>query len=274
MATAAYRDWVRQGRPTEYARPVTEYKAALKAAGWEAIDIGTIGDEEHLQAEVPQDHTPFSATGWPDPNPYPVVHAIDVMHHPDQGEDVGPLVAYWIAEARAGHTPWVKYIVWQAQAFSVRSDWVAQPARGHFDHAHVSFRTDHTDTSVGQWSIIGKGNPVTTSETGRAVWKEHISSPSLDFHAEAAEWLKYTVQTDRKVDQLIGAVETLNGLLATLTTHPIPIVDPAQLAQALAGNDEFISVLAASIADRLPGSDLPNALREALEGLTIRVGSA
>jgi hypothetical protein len=157
MATQAYYDWVRAGKPWHKSVPVAEYQRAFLAAGWPALSLGTLGDEAHLTADRPQDHTPFSVTGWPGASPYPYVLAFDAGHAPSQGFDMGPVVARWLADARDGKTPWVKYIVWRGQLYDVRRDWAPSGASGHYDHAHVSFRTDWYGKSIGGYPVVNAG---------------------------------------------------------------------------------------------------------------------
>jgi hypothetical protein len=158
MATQAYYDWLNHGSPWKMATPVREYRNAFLLAGWPAESLGTIGDKAHLSADRPQDHTPFSVTGWPGASPYPYVLAFDAGHNPDAGRDMGPVVAHWLSDARAGKTPWVKYIVWRGQLFDVRNGWSPVSASDHYDHAHVSIRTDWYDKTIGAYAVIPGGS--------------------------------------------------------------------------------------------------------------------
>lgn len=248
MATAAYREWVKAGRPWKLCQPAIDYRTQLGIAGWTGSAIGTIGNEEHLQSETPQDHTPFSVTGWPNANPYPWVHAIDVMHSPKYDRDVGPLVAYWLAEARAGRTPWVKYINWQGKQYHVRNGWAGRANSGHFDHAHISFCTNSTHAGVLAWPVVKRGTSVSTSETGRQVWAEEIGSPSLGFSGPAREWLKYALSTYRDTQTLVAALGQCQTAIQALVDRPQGAVDPRAVADALAGNQAFIDALADAIA--------------------------
>jgi len=153
MAAAMLRVWESQGRPWRLATPLLDMVAKLKAA-YPQLVYGTLGDDAHLNAVPPEDHTPFSATGYPNTSPYPVVHALDVMHHPESGVDAGKLFAYWLAEAKAGRMPWLKYLIWQARIYDVRNGWRAQASSGHFDHVHLSARTDAENTHLGDWSPV------------------------------------------------------------------------------------------------------------------------
>ncbi len=158
MANAFYEPWVRDGRPYRAARPIAEVVAKLKAARPKAADLnlfGSIGDLAHLTATVPKDHTPYSQTGWPDPSPYGIGFATDIMHRPDLGLDCHVIFKHWITEARAGRLPWLKYLIWNRKSYSVRSGWVAKDAIGHEDHIHASARTGHVSASIGDFDPLG-----------------------------------------------------------------------------------------------------------------------
>lgn len=163
MATAAYYAWNRDGRPLEPAQPVRDIvnrmKAAYPAAAAENL-FSWYADDAHYRANHPQDHTPYSETPWPKtPNPYPWVFATDIMHRPDLGLDCFHLFDYWIVEARAGRMPWCKYLIWQGWIYDVRENWAPRGASNHFDHIHISVRTDNQFTGLGAWQLV-PGQPV------------------------------------------------------------------------------------------------------------------
>lgn len=268
MATQAFKDWVKDGRPFKLAQPIEDYRKALVAYGWPSSELGTIGDEDHLQAEVPQDHCPFSFTGWPLPNEYPYVHALDVMHKPANGQDVAPLAAYWIDEAKAGRTPWVKYINWRGQQYDVRHNWEARPIGGHFDHAHISYRTDWTHKGIGDWNPTKGSTPVTTSATGRDVWAETIDAQSEDYRQPAAEFLKWTVTNNRILVRLETAVEALQTAVDALSGGAGSPVNPQELADALAGSEAFVDALAAAIVAKSTPRTIAERLANVKELLT------
>lgn len=161
MAAPAYYLWDRNGRPISPALPVREYVDQLKIGYPQAAAANLFGwyaDENHYQASFPQDHTPYSQTPWPvTPNPYPYVFATDIMHRTDLGLNCFVIFDYWLAEAKAGRTPWIKYIIWQGKNYDVRNSWQPKPNSDHYDHIHISFRTDYTDVSIGGWSVVPPG---------------------------------------------------------------------------------------------------------------------
>lgn len=160
MAVVAYSRWEAQGRPVEPCTPVRDIVARMKAKYPNAGPFSWYANEAHYQAVPAEDHTPFSQTGWPGPSPQWVVFATDIMHQPTKGVDCAKLFAYWIAEARAGRMPWLKYMIWQAKIYDVRNQWRGNPSAGHYDHIHLSVRTDHRFTSLGSWSLFPGTTPV------------------------------------------------------------------------------------------------------------------
>lgn len=161
MASVAYQQWVNAGRPLTPARPVRDVVDRMKVAYPKAAAkniFSWYANEAHYTAVPPQDHTPFSATGWPGVSPRWYVFATDIMHRVDLGVDCNVLFPYWLKEAKAGRFPSLKYIIWQARLYSVQNNWNSQANSDHFDHIHLSFRTDFRDTPLGSWSLIPGGN--------------------------------------------------------------------------------------------------------------------
>ncbi len=76
VASQAYYNWNSDGRPFSMCRPLDRIGAKLRAHGYTVYGIG---DDSHLMANTPEDHTPFSATGWPNKSPYGILFAIDIM---------------------------------------------------------------------------------------------------------------------------------------------------------------------------------------------------
>jgi hypothetical protein len=145
MATQAYWEWLERGRPFRLATPISELKARGRAAGisW----LGDLGNEAHLQANTPEDHTPFSVTAWPVALPGYVVTAIDWAD--------GPHSDRLLAGAKSGQYPWIKYLNFRGKNYSVRRNW--EPRSSSDDHLHISIRSDWHSQS------IGSANPFTAT---------------------------------------------------------------------------------------------------------------
>jgi hypothetical protein len=237
MAAAMLRVWESQGRPWRLATPLVDMVDRLKAAHPQLV-YGTLGDDSHLNAVPPEDHTPFSATGYPKASPYPVVHALDVMHHPESGVDAGKLFAYWLAEAKAGRMPWLKYLIWQAKIYDVRFGWRPQSSSGHFDHVHLSSRTDAENTHLGAWSPVPEDDMALSDVDAQAlIYRVHAMVNDLPAVVGGP-----TTGEENKLHTHLTAIDKA---LAT----PAVAVDAAAVAAALAGNTAFLDALAKAVVD-------------------------
>jgi hypothetical protein len=162
-ATLAYFSWVADGRPWQFARPVLAVANKLRQHGY---TVYMEGDERHLQKDTPEDHTPFSETGWPGASPYPVCMALDVMP-PTAGQTSKltgrplPSLAALAAQLRRdrinGHpgAAWVKYMNWEPEGNFVgpcyHDTWQPDYVRytsGDRGHIHGSCRTDYAASGV------------------------------------------------------------------------------------------------------------------------------
>lgn len=150
--TALYDAWVAGGKPFTLAQPIADFARTLRSRGY---TVGTIGNASHLQARMPEDHTPYSRTGWPNPQPYPIVHALDIMA-PADGSGLPSLAALGaqIVGDRNANTPgtlWIKYINWtRSDGKVVHESWEpVHDVRASSDtgHIHISGRTDFTQST-------------------------------------------------------------------------------------------------------------------------------
>lgn len=153
----AYETWVAAGRPVTPAQPIREIVDQLRAAFLAgAGQFGWYADDAHYQADPPLDHTPYSVDGWPAPDPQWFVCATDIMVSAVGGLDVAQAIFNHLLESgRNGSAPWLKYLIWQGKNYDVRNGWNAATADDHYDHIHVSTRTDHLTTGLGGWTITG-----------------------------------------------------------------------------------------------------------------------
>lgn len=144
MTAAQYQAWQRGGGHWQPAAPVADLAATLRGHGY---TVYILGDASHMNASTPEDHTPFSATGWPFPAPAGWVWALDVM--PGGSIDLGRLGAQLVADKNAavpGAAP-IKYMNWTPPGASCRHDsWEpghVTAASSDTGHIHVSVRTDY-----------------------------------------------------------------------------------------------------------------------------------
>jgi len=249
MAVAAYYAWVRDGRPIVPAQPVQDFVTTMKVGYPHANPLFSwYADEAHYLAEPPQDHTPYSVTGWPLANPYPYVFATDIMHRPDLGVDCFKLFAYWLAEARSGRMPWLKYMIWQAKRYDVRNSWQPVGSSGHFDHIHLSARTDHRTTHLGSWSPILGDDMLTTDDLAaikKAVWYTDLDTGTRVISAGTALLGIY----DRAAlpADLSGRLDAI--LAAALDDGDMTVVLPPDAIAELTALRDAVAALPGAVAD-------------------------
>lgn len=219
MAAAAYYVWDRLGRPAEPATPIREFIERMRLL-YPGNIFSWYANEEHYQAEPPQDHTPFSETGYPVTSPRWVVFATDVMHRPSTGVDCHVLFAYWIAEARAGRMPWLKYIIWQAKIYDVRNDWKPQLSAGHYEHIHLSGRTDHRYYRLGSWPVSPKEDDLNTQEHARLINTANITAAIAQGRLKATGLLSDTGQPLPDMDLTGYYNRVADVVIAKLPANP------------------------------------------------------
>lgn len=137
-------------------RQVVLLEAALEQAYGRAQSW--YANNDHYYADFPEDHTPFSRTQWPVESDDWIVDAIDGMRGGMLTADVqDALVAYQVAEARAGRWPGLKYLIYRDRIYLTWRGFAADEYRGEYhNHAHYSFRTDYrTRGWPDGWSPIG-----------------------------------------------------------------------------------------------------------------------
>lgn len=157
MATQAYYGWISAGQPAYSAAPIVDLAHTLHGYGYNVgrLDVPGLGDIAHLTADFPEDHTPYSYTGWPVPNPYPWVHAIDVMEPVPAGLPSLVRLArqlYDDRQAGVAGVGWLKYMNRSlADGRTVNDSWTpshTQEPSSDTGHIHLSARTDYTHSTV------------------------------------------------------------------------------------------------------------------------------
>lgn len=242
MATPEYAAWVEDGKPLVPSQTIREMVERLRVT-FPRASFSWYSDDSHYQASYPQDHTPYSYDAWPiAPCPYPRVCATDVMHRPDLGVDCDELFPYWLSEARAGHTPWRKYMIYKATIYDVRFGWEAQASSGHWGHIHLSDRTDWVDRSIGAWTVTGGGMALTQVE--------------IDAIASAtAERTKTAILTN-------GGIQFLVKRMHAVTTGQ----DPIALGTTLEPNSLFRLLLRIAERVEIDATELESIREAAREG--------
>lgn len=189
MANAFYASWQRSGGGYTLAYPVADLAATLRHHGY---TVGTIGDSSHMLASTPEDHTPYSRTGWPIPSPYGWIFALDIMPAGSSLPSLAALGAQLVADRNAGVATAIKYLNWQPAGGSCRHEsW--EP--GHLitpssdvGHIHVSFRTDfQLSHSMGGYDPVAR--------VRGAVTPVALTQPSTGLPAFPGRTLVYSGRT-------------------------------------------------------------------------------
>lgn len=148
----AYYEWLDAGEPYALALPVRQFVDLLRSIGFTVYHKG---DTSHMQANPPEDHTPFSATGWPISSKRWIGHALDIM--PDGAPISLQTLARRIIRDRDAMIPgtrWVKYLNWtDDNGICHHESWAnatgerVTTSSTDKGHIHISARSD-MDTST------------------------------------------------------------------------------------------------------------------------------
>ena len=150
--SAQHRDWLARGGQWRLCSPGIVLRDVLRAAGYTVYDLG---NEDHLDHQPPEDHTPYSETNWPGGQLYGTVMAIDIMP-PPRGSGLPSLQtlgARLHADKVSGRYPPIKYMNWgpTSDASAVQCRWKPDHVQGSSSdsgHIHISFRTDYAAYAV------------------------------------------------------------------------------------------------------------------------------
>jgi hypothetical protein len=300
MATQAYHNWVQAGRPWKLAPALVVLRDKLRAHGYTVYDLGS-DNAHHLQAPTPEDHCPFSVTGWPSRHPYPWVLAIDIMPpRPGQRSRVDDLElpslqklgAALFAARQAGQLTWIKYMNWEP----VRDNDLGGPCwhdtwqPGHLrrpssdrGHIHLSARSDrYTDAHAADY------DPVVAARSANIELTTVTGDDMADFTAEDAKGIAYTLlhgpagPTHAVLGNLALAATRIEQTLAGLTAQVKMIGEHVDIsaeelaaveraaregATAGAGADAIAAAVLAHLPEQLTPEAVDRTLRAVLGGL-------
>jgi hypothetical protein len=171
MASAAYFEWLNAGKPYTLMRPAKQLQATQRARGFTVYDYPNTA---HLQANTPEDHTPFSATGYPTTSPRWWAHAIDIMPKGSSTaakQEMDDLARKIIADRDAGISlvQWIKYMNWTDKFGTTRQEnWKSGTRKTYSSsdsgHIHISGFTGYETSTIGdgydpQATATGGGVP-------------------------------------------------------------------------------------------------------------------
>lgn len=151
MTSAQHKLWIARGAPEHVAVPVSALASRLRGHGY---TVYCRGDDRHMDHIPPEDHTPYSETGWPVRTRYGWITAADVMP-PPAGSGLPSLQRLGeqiYADKQANHpgAKWVKYMNWGPlnDKHAVQDRWQPDHRRGSsgdVGHIHLSARSDMID---------------------------------------------------------------------------------------------------------------------------------
>lgn len=155
MTSRQHALWITRGKPMKVARPLAALRDRLRRYGYTVYDLGDTG---HLDHQPPEDHTPYSETGWPGTTPYGWVTAIDIMPPPARLRlpSLPVLAGQIFKDMTAGlkDVSWLKYMNWGPidDRHAVHDQWQPNHVRrssSDVGHTHISGRSDMTQSTVG-----------------------------------------------------------------------------------------------------------------------------
>jgi hypothetical protein len=230
MASQGYRDWLKAGRPYTLIRPAKAVQATVRAYGLTVYDYP---NDAHLQASTPEDHTPFSVTGWPGANQRWNARALDIMPRSDSSahrKENADIARQLIRDRDAGYpgAMWIKYLNWtdengkcNQERWTDASAPLRRTTRSSTDrgHVHISGRSDVDDDDRADGydpiaRLQGKDYSMTDSQlianAERGVTALVAGTDPIQFdypwNDQAAEGFKNPLnQLTRKVDVLVAA---------------------------------------------------------------------
>ncbi len=221
-------------------RPANALKAILKGHGLTVYDYP---DDSHLSANTPEDHTPFSVTGWPIASKFGIGHALDVMPRSDapNGRAENAALARQLIRDRDAGNPgvmWIKYINWtdengvcQQVRWEDKRTTRASTDKGHI---HISGRSDcDNDDRADNYDPFGDNDMAgfpSTDDALALMWRMHAIVYGRETVAAGPKqgeevWVvKRVNELSNDVRALVTSVnelrESVNTLAAKVDTIP------------------------------------------------------
>lgn len=222
--TQDYYNWVNAGRHWDNARTVNALATTFRNLGY---TVYTLGDESHLTANPPEDHTPFSHTGWPVTTRKGTVSALDIM--PRSGLPGLSQIGHAIIAAKEAGLPAaapIKYINWTDENGNVQhTSWEPNESQVHSSdsgHIHISVRSDMLDSAACDgWNplsgavLVSDPKPSGLDVDGQlgpktiTRWQQIMGTPVDGVISQPVSDLVKAVQ--RKLNSAIGAGLVVDG---------------------------------------------------------------
>ncbi|MFI1194093.1 hypothetical protein ACH4T9_12660 [Micromonospora sp. NPDC020750] len=289
-------DWISRGSPFRLMQPARDLRDGLRRHGYTVYDIG---NRSHLEHNPPEDHTPYSATGYPGRAQYGVGYAVDIMPPPSGARSkvdglplpsLQQLGAQLLADrnARVTGIQWLKYMNWEPERNGAgpcyQELWKPTYSRRTSTdrgHIHLSGLTGHETSSTAAGydpvaRIRGEDEMANFTDTHARVLDQLAAvlptlaaqSAYTDGRIEAIASGRPTVRADLKGGgQAVWLVQMLRSLPALLGSEG---TSSAELAAALAALPDPVDVDEPAIIAGVLAGLSPQRLAEALRaaGLT------
>ncbi|WP_162959285.1 hypothetical protein [Micromonospora tulbaghiae] len=276
-------NWVKDGSPFRLMTPARDLRDILRGHGYTVYDIG---NRSHLEADPPEDHTPYSATGFPGKARYGVGYALDVMP-PAAGArskvDGLPLPslqrigAQLLADRKAGvgGIRWLKYMNWEPERNNGGPCWhesweptYARRSSTDRGHIHLSGLTGYETSTIAAGydpvaRIRGDDDDMMTPKQFLAL----LQDPAVDFHLRGTAWryvgggipagmstlgvLNETLIRLRALGEIVAAESSSpDEVRALLADLELPAPEPVDV-------DAFAAQVAQRVLAGLPAGDGP-----------------
>ena len=273
MSVADRLAWVARGSPFRLMTPAAALRDILRSHGYTVYDIG---NKQHLEAEPPEDHTPYSETGYPGQAQYGVGYAIDIMP-PAAGArskidnlplpTLAQIGALLLADRRLGVSgiSWLKYMNWEpGDGNCWHESWqpnYARRASTDRGHIHLSGLTGFENSTVGAgYDPVARirGVDMYDQEQADRLWATTNRTLATLSNAPAA---RYSIGGQERVEAngLAAAIAELKVLLLNLSTRDW--VDEQQIIDGVVAGLGRLPVEEAAAALRAVYQDRPEDLR-------------
>lgn len=258
VASQGFYDWINAGKPYTLIRPAVAIVAILRGHG---LTVYHYPNDAHLKADVPEDHTPFSVTGWPVPpgataataNKRWKARGVDVMPRSGSAAHIkenADIARQLIKDRNAGHpgVMWIKYLNWTDEGGVCRQErWTPDHvtrSSGDRDHIHISGRSDaDDDTRADTYDPIARMNGADDMDSNQAQQLTNLHEWVLNFlqgkvtgtwpHSGAGGALPKMVPNE-KLDRIGTATASLvaGGVTQEMVTEGLKaaLKDPGVLA--------------------------------------------
>lgn len=219
MTSAQHQAWITEGSVWHMAEPIDELRRAIIAVWNPPPDtLGTLGDDAHLDAEPPEDHTPYSETGWPIGTPHGIVTALDY-----NGPGWEALFDHLINQRMAGRMMWIKYINFRGIHHRWEPDYQSSTSSDWKGHGHLSIRSDWCFTTTGLSTLDLVGIEPLPEPTPAPVGADITEAIMSGWHTLVPGSTGQQVRDAQALTNAHGASLLVDGLYGPKTTAAVAL---------------------------------------------------